>query len=37
MNELAKEIYKSKLDTCALQEIRQPGKDCDKKELYDFI
>jgi hypothetical protein len=39
MNELVKEMGKYRVDKCALQEIKWPGKGTaiKKKELYDFV
>jgi len=37
MNELVKEMGKFKIDICALQEIVARERNCDKKDLYDFV
>jgi hypothetical protein len=38
VNELVKEMVKYRVDKCALQEIRWPGKGTMiKKEVYNFV
>jgi hypothetical protein len=37
MNELVKEMGKYKIDIYALQDIVASERNCDKKELYDFV
>ena len=37
MSELVKEMDKYKIHICALQEIVPRERNCDNKELYDFV
>ena len=37
MNELVKEMGNYKIDIYSLQEIVARERNCDKKELYDFV